>query len=214
MVWNWVLLFDVVIAVLLCATIFFAARLSLHLKVFRQSRHEIQGLMTELSKHIETADDAIHNLRDTAAISGRDLQKKLTEAQALTEELELMTQSANRLASRLEVLADQTSGKNSSKNAYALQDEDDVQDSSGLDKTNKRPAAKKAVSKTKIKKKKSPFSFAIRDPDYATGNDGLDANDFFADEEEDQNEKEPLSRAEQELFDALNQRRHKADGVS
>ena len=50
------LVFDVLIAVLLGATIFFAARLSVHLKVFRESRGELQNLIVDLASHIEKAE--------------------------------------------------------------------------------------------------------------------------------------------------------------
>lgn len=100
------LVLDGLMLIFLAATIFVAWRLSDSLTVFRKTRKEMDGLVIELSRNIEKAELAITGLKGATRDSGRDLQKLVSEARALSDELQLMTESGDNLASRLERLAE------------------------------------------------------------------------------------------------------------
>lgn len=97
---------DGVILVLLGAVIFFAARLSLSLRAFRENRAEMRTLVESLSRAILQADGAIKGLREAARDSGRDLQGAIAEARSIQDELRIMIESGDSLARRIESAVD------------------------------------------------------------------------------------------------------------
>lgn len=97
---------DVAILVLLAGTVFFAFRLNLNLKHFKDSRSQMEGLVNRLAVNIERAEKAIAGLQVSARNSGADLDKKIKESKFLSDELKFMTEAGNNLATRLEKLAD------------------------------------------------------------------------------------------------------------
>ena len=99
------LILDGLILVLLGGTIFFAARLSVHLKTFRSNRAQLEQLVKELAEQIAQADRAVAGMREAAREGGRDLQQRINEARALSEELQFMNETGNNLAGRLEKVA-------------------------------------------------------------------------------------------------------------
>ncbi len=96
------LLINGIVIVLLGATIVYAARLSKHLKTFRDSRKDFDRLVRDLSAQIAKADDAVAALKQTARDNGRNLQEKIDAAKALSDELQLMVESGDSIASRIE----------------------------------------------------------------------------------------------------------------
>lgn len=96
------MLLDIVIAFLLVGTIYYAWRLSEGLMRFRNNRAEMERLIRELNNAVLRAQESITALREAADTSGNDLQKIMRGAAELSDELQLMTESANSLASRLE----------------------------------------------------------------------------------------------------------------
>lgn len=100
------IILDGLVLVLLTVTIVFAARLSLHLRDFRQSREGMDRVLRELADNIIRAERAVQGMRETAKDSGRDLQERINEARSLLDELDIMAQSGNSLAKRLEKTAD------------------------------------------------------------------------------------------------------------
>ena len=179
------LVLDIIILCLLAATIFFAARLSLHLKAFRSNRAALDGIVKELAEQIAQAERAVMGMREAAREGGRDLQERINAARALAEELQFMSETGNNLAGRLEKAA--TGG---GRAAAALYDEE-----YDHDHDRKRAPAREG--------------FAIRDPDFDATVDEEDAL-FF--EEEDDRADELQSRAERELFAALQGSRGKTGG--
>lgn len=99
------LLLDIVIIVLLGATIFYALRLSRHLDAFRSNRSDMERLIRDLSTQIVRAQEGVTALDDVAKTSGDELRVLITKAQALTDELSLMTEAGDSMATRLETLA-------------------------------------------------------------------------------------------------------------
>ena len=58
------LLLDGVIVVLLVATIIYALRLTKYLKKFKDSRADLEGIIKNLSDHIDKAEAAVHDLNE------------------------------------------------------------------------------------------------------------------------------------------------------
>lgn len=100
-------LLDLVMVFLLAGTIFYAWRLSEQISRFRNSRAEMDRLVRELNMAVDRAGGAVLALREAAQTSGDDLQKIMRQATELSDELQLMTESANSLAGRLESAAGQ-----------------------------------------------------------------------------------------------------------
>jgi chromosome segregation ATPase len=176
---------DVSILALLAATVFLAFRLSLSLRTFKESRFEMEGLVNRLSANIDKAERAIHGMQNTARKSGSELDEVISDAKRLRDELKVMNENGNNLASRLENIA--------------------IKNRELVEQIEKTPA----VNATPIKynRELSPVveddleevltcGFAIHDKDY-------DADEDFDDEFENEHESGLQSQAERELFEAL-----------
>lgn len=135
---------DLIVIVLLAATVFYAARLSMHLKVFRESRRDFDKLVGDLSTQIQRAEGAITGLREATKSTGLD--DALREARALTDELQLMTKAGDNLAARLERLADRANP------------------SAGVTPPPPMPAKPSAPVR---RREKASSGFTIRDPEFA-----------------------------------------------
>ena len=97
---------DGVILVFLAVTIFYAARLSIFLKAFRQERESMIGLIRNLSVTIDKAEGSIETMKQNAAETADEIQAVINEAKFLADELNYMNDAGDRLANRLEKLAD------------------------------------------------------------------------------------------------------------
>ncbi len=97
---------DAVILILLCVTIFYAARLSMFMNNFRDSKAEFDVLMDNLGRNIQRAEQAIATMRTLAATSGGELQTVVNDAKFLADELRFMNDAGDNLATRLEKLAE------------------------------------------------------------------------------------------------------------
>lgn len=96
---------DAALLVLLGATIVYAARLSLYLKNFKDNKAELQVVIKTLSDQISRADEAIKNLDMAVQDTSEDLKYRTDKAASMMDELELIVQSGDSMASRLEALA-------------------------------------------------------------------------------------------------------------
>jgi len=219
------MIMDALIILLLAGTIFYAARLSFHIKAFRESRSEMEGLLRNLSAQIDKAEDAIEGLRQNSRQSGRDLQAVINEAHGISEELQVLSQSGDRLATRLEQARENAprspAYKNGNRNRSRRHEgTGPVQDTAANEITTPDyragagRAAVPAMSEIIEPKRSKPFSgFAIRDKelDGTLDDAGDDIDDGFGfDDEAREDEGGMMSRAEQELFDALQARKLKA----
>lgn len=191
------LVFDILITCLLGATIFFAVKLSRHLDSFRSNRSTMEGLIRELSGQITRAQEGITVLDELSANRGDELRKSIAKAQGLSDELQLMTESGNSLAERLEAMA--------VRNRAIIDEMDDKAlglvypgakqsaPSAPAMVAVKTPKYEETLTKAKAEKPAESF-FAIRDPDFEKDDDDIDFNDGFA------------SQAERELAEALRRR--------
>lgn len=174
---------DVVILVLLAATVYLAFRLNINLKHFRDSRKEMEGLITRLTSNIDKAERAIQGMQNAARSAGRDLDEVISDAKVLSDELKFMNEAGNNLASRLEKLAE--------RNREVTE------------KIEERITVTSVSSPSKsapIRLDEGPRGFAIHDRDFEAGFDDPGEDDFeLADEEFGGLQ----SQAERELFEAL-----------
>jgi len=97
---------DGVILVLLCVTIFYAARLSMFMTTFREGRAEFERLMDDLGRNILRAEQAIKTMREMAAGGTEELRDTVNESKFLADELRFMNEAGDSLATRLEKLAE------------------------------------------------------------------------------------------------------------
>ena len=105
MTYNFAFFMDIAILALLAATVFLAFRLSLSLRTFKESRFEMEGLVNRLSANIDQAEKAIHGMQNGAKKAGIELDEVISDAKRLRDELKIMNESGNGLATRLENIA-------------------------------------------------------------------------------------------------------------
>jgi chromosome segregation ATPase len=105
MVYNFAFFMDISILALLAATVFLAFRLTMSLRTFKESRFEMEGLVNRLNANVDKAEKAIHGMQNTARKAGLELDEVISDAKKLKEELKLMSESGNNLATRLENIA-------------------------------------------------------------------------------------------------------------
>jgi len=96
---------DIVLVVLLAATLFQALRLERALGVLRRDRAVIGGMVSEFNASTRQAEDGIGRLRDAVDGAGRQISQQTDAAAALNEGLALLNDRGNRLADRLDSLA-------------------------------------------------------------------------------------------------------------
>lgn len=100
------LILDGIILVFLAVTIFYAARLTLFMKSFRESRAAIQSLIRDLSVTIDKAEQSIISLKGDAVDVESSISGVLNESKFIADELKFMNSAGDNLAARLEKLAD------------------------------------------------------------------------------------------------------------
>lgn len=191
MVLNFAFFMDVTILALLAATVFFAFRLSMSLRRFRESRKDMEKLIVRLATNIDHAERAINGMQNSAQTSGAQLQEIINSSKNLSDELHFMNDAGNRLAERLEKLAE--------KNSALV---NDIQNASGGVKNTPisflqhEPFEKKAEPE----KQDDVAGFMIQDREFEDDNyEDLDDLDF--------GDEQPASgfqsQAERELYEAL-----------
>lgn len=102
------LILDIIILIGLGGFMYYALRLSRALNDFRSYRNEFQSVIRQLNSHIESAQQSIHTIKNTTTTSGEDLKKVVRDAQYLADDLQIMNQTGNKIASRLEGLIDKS----------------------------------------------------------------------------------------------------------
>jgi hypothetical protein len=103
------LVFDILLAVLLTATIVYAAVLNKKLTQLRDSREEMEKLIGEFSQATAKAEESLRELKERAAASGEELEtrvahvdKQLETARGLADDLSFMVEKGGSIADRLE----------------------------------------------------------------------------------------------------------------
>ncbi len=96
------LLIDAIIAVLLVATIIYAAVLNRKLGVLRGAKSEMEALISSFSEATERAGSGVEALKQEAGRSGEALQNKVEAARGLIDDLGFLIETGTRLAERLD----------------------------------------------------------------------------------------------------------------
>jgi uncharacterized protein YoxC len=210
---------DILIVVLLAATIFYAVRLSFHLRNFRQNRKELDKLINNLNNEINKAHKAIEGLRTTSQEAGEDLQEKISRAQGLSEELQLMNEAGDNLAVRLEKLAERNRTVAGAIEAHGLKAFESHMGGRSVSGAYEGTGAQAGAGHDRRQTPSQPSEparetykpFQIRDPEYVRGEheddhsyaraDGLFANESSEFDEATYNNLK--SQAEKDLYAAL-----------
>lgn len=109
---------DLVMIVLLVATIVYAIILNRKLAAFRRSREDMQNFLTAFNAANERAETSITALKEMAEHSGEKLREDIEKAEALNEDLSFMVDRGESIANRLEKAArDVNSGRRTSGSA-------------------------------------------------------------------------------------------------
>lgn len=188
------LIMDAVIAILLIATIVYVARLSVYLKKFKENRSELQKVVSELSVQITNAERSVDNLHQAADDAGQDLQARLNKANAMFDELDIVVQTGDVLANRLENLA----VKNRKIIDGGESDIEDLARSRGQENYEERV---ENLVRTVENGESSTSKFMIRDPELERG-EQTQKTGFTLDDDN-----EVLSEAERDLYDTLQKAR-------
>ncbi len=203
---NIATIMDGTVIALLAAMVFFAYRLTVHLKNFRDGRAELGVLLTHLSANIERAENAIAGMQNAAKASGGKLQDLINESKFLSDELRFMNEAGNNLANRLEKLAERNSDLASSADIFLKQP-----GAGGVKTLTKKQADQKQTEQRFQQdddKDTSGFGFAIHDREFQDDEDGFADGDEILFEDEDIMP-HLQSAAERELFEALQKGRRK-----
>jgi hypothetical protein len=122
---EWIL--ELVLIVLLGATLFQAIRLERALGVLKRDRASLEALVLDFNASTHQAESGIQRLRAAADSTGRQIENQLSRSISLKDDLAFLTERGDRLADRLDLLV---------RLARPLAHEHDPQDS-----TQDRPAA-------------------------------------------------------------------------
>jgi hypothetical protein len=95
------LMFDVLIVVLLAATIGYAIQLSGRLAALRKDRAELDEMAKRFTQAAERAESAIAALKATSETAGKALDQVTVKAQGLRDDLAFMIERGEPLADRL-----------------------------------------------------------------------------------------------------------------
>jgi hypothetical protein len=99
---EWLL--EIVLVVLLAATLFHALRLERALGVLKRDRAALEELANGFNSSTRAAEQGIERLRGAADGAGRQLAHHIDTAQRLREDLQFIAERGDRLADRLEQL--------------------------------------------------------------------------------------------------------------
>ena len=97
---EWTL--EIVLVVLLAATLFQALRLERALGVLKRDRSSLESLVAGFNASTNQAENGIQRLRTAVDGAGRQIETQVTKAESLKEDLAFLTERGDRLADRLE----------------------------------------------------------------------------------------------------------------
>ncbi|MEX2009295.1 MAG: DUF6468 domain-containing protein, partial [Dongiaceae bacterium] len=93
---------DAGLAILLVATLIYAARLTRRLDELRRGRAEFEALIVRFTQATEQAELGMAGLKTTLADAAVGLQVRIDRATVLSDDLALLAERANGTADRLE----------------------------------------------------------------------------------------------------------------
>jgi hypothetical protein len=99
---DWKLILDILVSVLLVATIGFAIQLNGRLSALRKNRDDMAKIIVNFNEATVRAESSIPKLRKAAEEAGQALQERVEKAQSLRDDLAFMIERADTMANRLE----------------------------------------------------------------------------------------------------------------
>lgn len=99
---EWIL--ELVLVLLLLATLFQAVRLERALGVLRRDRGALEGLVAGFNASTRQAESGIERLRSAADGAGRLIERQVAASVSLKDDLSFLTERGDRLADRLDAL--------------------------------------------------------------------------------------------------------------
>src|SRR5664279_4733429 len=95
---------ELVLVVLLGATLFQAIRLERALGVLKRDRASLETLVVGFNASTTQAESGIQRLRAAAEGTGRQIETQLSKSASLKDDLAFLTERGDRLADRLDIL--------------------------------------------------------------------------------------------------------------
>lgn len=95
------LMLEIIVSVLLAATIGYCAMLDRRLRAMRSGQDGLRELIEDLSVATRQASEAIGRLREASNATGQQLSEQVARGRGLADELALMLESGNAIANRL-----------------------------------------------------------------------------------------------------------------
>ena len=95
---------EIVLVVLLGATLFQALRLERALGVLKRDRASLEALVGHFNASTHQAESGIQRLRAAAESTGRNIETQLTKSVSLKDDLAFLTERGDRIADRLDGL--------------------------------------------------------------------------------------------------------------
>ena len=99
---NFSLIVEIVLTLLLAATLVYCAILERRLSALRKNQDGFKDTITELNEAIVTASTSMRMLKSSVAGAAETLDDRLSRARNLSDELALLTNSGERIAQRIE----------------------------------------------------------------------------------------------------------------
>lgn len=179
---------DVIMLGALAFTIFYAIRLSSQLSILKQSKSDLEQLVSNLAININRAQEAIQEMQDVAIDANESLRSSVTNANEISEELKFIVESGQSLADRLENAATQrgqterlsqphTQRARDSETLYEDQIEDTPPQPNDRPRVNVHVPDTPAGPPPKISQMGAVSPFSIRDREYESFEDTLNNMD-------------------------------------
>lgn len=99
---DYKIVLDIIVAILLAATIAYAVVLNKRIGQLRSNRDDLAKLIAAFNEATQRAEAGIQRLKRTAEEAGGSLQERVEKAQSLRDDLAFMTERADAMANRLE----------------------------------------------------------------------------------------------------------------
>jgi chromosome segregation ATPase len=99
---DWKVALDIVVSLLLIATIGYAVMLNSRLSSLRKNRDDLAKTIINFNEATVRAESSIPKLRKAAEEAGQTLQERVEKAQSLRDDLAFMIERADTMANRLE----------------------------------------------------------------------------------------------------------------
>jgi Domain of unknown function (DUF6468) len=123
---EWTL--QIVLVILLGATLLRAVRLERALGVLKRNRASLEALVVDFNASTHQAESGIQRLRAAADGTGRQIEAQLSKSLCLKDDLAFLTERGDRLADRLELLV---------RSARPLAEENNIQGQPGRARADK-----------------------------------------------------------------------------